>query len=318
MPYTQITDYFDGSDKSSRIRYRICIPTDNPKAIIQISHGMCEYFDRYEDTIKYFTDNGFIVCGNDHIGHGESVPDIKSLGQIKKDSYLCFADDLYSLNQIVKKRYPHLPYILLGHSMGSFIARDYISRYGNTVDGAVICGTSGTNKGTSPGIFLSEILIKLKGENFRSRFLKNLAFSGYNKRFSEKDENAWLCREESVRRAYAADTKCTFTFSVSAYNNLFKLLKKVSSGDWAKSVPKSLPIFLIAGTDDPVGAYGEGVREVFLKLQDEEINELKLKLYEGGRHEILNETNREEVWNDINDFASEVISGVLEVNGYGN
>ena len=317
MPYTEKTGSFLSANKINNIRYRICIPSGNPKAIIQISHGMCEYFDRYENTIDYFTSKGCIVCGNDHMGHGFSVACEEDLGYFGKNTYLCFADDLYTLNKLMKNSYKALPYILIGHSMGSFIARDYIVRYPDSIDGAVICGTSGTNKGVGAGLFLSSLLTKLKGEKYRSEFLKKTAFHGYNDRFGKEDPNSWLTRDKEVRHKYSSDPKCNFTFTVSAYNNLFSLLKKVSADDWAPAVPKSLPIFIISGEDDPVGAYSQGVREVYDKLNEQQINDLRIKLYPECRHELFNEINRTEVFNDVNGFIEDVIGGVLEVRGYG-
>lgn len=312
------TGTFLSANKESNIRYRICLPDGNAHGIIQISHGMCEYFDRYEDTIKYFTDNGFVVCGNDHMGHGYSAEDENDLGYFGIDTWRCFADDLKQLNEIVRKSYRSLPYILWGHSMGSFVVRDYITRYASTIDGCIICGTSGTNKAVGAGIAICSLLQKIKGEKYRSDFVKKLSFSGYNKLFaSEKDSHSWLTRERSVRDKYRNDKFCNFTFTVSGYKNMFSLLKEVSSEEWASRVPLSLPIFLISGRDDPVGANGKGVDEVFDRLNDREICLLKYKLYDGCRHEIHNETNRDEVWSDIKSFCDEVIEGVIEARKYG-
>ena len=310
---------FLGANRENNIRYRICLPTDNAVGIIQIAHGMCEYFDRYEDTVKYFTDNGFVVCGCDHMGHGQSVTSDGDLGYFGIDTYKCFADDQKQLNEIVRKTYRSLPYILLGHSMGSFVVRDYITRYASSIDGCIICGTSGSNKALSAGMAVCSLLEKLKGPRYRSDFVKKLSFNGYNKRFAaEKDPNSWLTREKSVRDAYAKDKYCSFTFTVSGYKNMFSLLREVSADDWAKKVPLSLPVFIISGKEDPVGNYGAGVDEVFDSLNECELNFLKYKLYPDCRHELFNETNREEVWEDVKKFCDEVIEGVLEARGYGN
>ncbi len=311
------TGTFLSSNGENTITYRICLPEGNAKGIIQISHGMCEYFDRYEKTIKYFTDNGFVVCGNDHMGHGKSVV-VEDLGYFGSDTWRCFADDLKKLNEIVRKSYRTLPYILLGHSMGSFVVRDYITRYADSIDGCIICGTSGTNKAIGAGITLCSLIEKFKGPKYRSQFIKNLSFNGYNKLFkSEKDPQSWLCRDEAVRKAYDEDPYCGFTFTVSAYKNMFNLLKYVSSEDWAKKVPLWLPVYIISGRDDPVGNYGKGVDEVFDRLNECELNFLKYKLYDDCRHELFNEKNRLEVLEDSKAFCDEVIEGVLEARGYG-
>ncbi|MBR5514857.1 MAG: lysophospholipase [Clostridia bacterium] len=315
--YKEITGYFTSSNQRDEVYYRICITNEMPKGIIQIAHGMCEYFNRYEGLVEYFTQRGFIVCGNDHIGHANSVKSREDLGYFGKEGYNTLTEDLKLLNDIVRKKYRSLPYILLGHSMGSFVVRDYITKHPDTVDGCIICGTSGTNKALSSGIMLCSVLSRIKGEKHRSKFMRNIAFSGYNSHFkSEKDEVSWLTRERDVRCEYTKDPDCGFTFTLNGYKSLFMLLKKVSEPEWEQRVPKSLPILLIAGEDDPVGDYGKGVLEVYDRLNQQEINMLRIKLYPGARHELFNERNREEVFSDVEEFAKDVIEGVLEARGY--
>lgn len=318
MNYNEITGSFPSSDKKSEIYYRICTPCDMPKGIIQISHGMCEYFDRYDSFVDYFTKKGFIVCGNDHIGHGKSVKSKEDLGYFGEGNYELLAQDLYQLNRILRQKYRSLPYILLGHSMGSFVVRDYITRYPDSVDGTIICGTSGTNKAVSAGIFLCTLLSKLRGPRYRSIFVRNTAFKGYNSHFAdEKDVCSWLTREPDVRLTYHEDPLCNYTFTLDGYKNMFSLLKKVSAEGWEEKVPKSMPILIISGKEDPVGNYGEGVMEVYDRLEASAVNMLKIKLYPEARHELFNERNREEVFGDVEDFVKEVIDGVLEARGYG-
>lgn len=318
MNYNEIRDHFTSSNERDNIYYRICTPKDMARGIIQISHGMCEYFDRYEGFIEYFTNKGFVVCGSDHIGHGNSAADKDSLGYMGENGNEYLADDLLMLNSIVRKKYRSLPYILLGHSMGSFVVRDYIMRYPDTIDGAVICGTQGSNKAVSAGIFLCNLLSLFRGKKHRSDFVRSIAFKAYNSRFKdEKDSLSWLTRVKSVREAYACDDFCNYTFTLDGFKNLFTLLKRVNEPEWEKRVPQSLPIMLIAGREDPVGNYGGGVTEVYDLLEAREVNMLEIKLYEGARHELFNEENKEEVFCDLEGFASRVIEGVLEARGYG-
>ncbi len=317
MAYTERKGSFPSVNKRSNIYYRICVPKGNAKAVVQIAHGMCEYFDRYEDTIKYLTDRGYAVCGCDHVGHGHSAENDSELGYFGADDCHCLTEDQKQLTDTTRKLFRSLPYILIGHSMGSFVARDYMARYPDSVDGVILCGTSGTNKAVGMGIFICKLLEKVKGPKHRSKFVKNLSFKGYNSRFaSEKDNNSWLTRERSVREAYANDKFCNYTFTVEGYKNMFSLLKDVSDPQWEKKVPKSLPVFIISGADDPVGDYGDGVNEIYDRLNAEEINILKMRLYEDCRHELFNETNRVQVWNDVADFVDEVIDGVLAARGY--
>ncbi|MBE6573157.1 MAG: alpha/beta hydrolase [Ruminococcaceae bacterium] len=317
MAYTEKTGYFTSSDNRSEVYYKICIPEDMPKGIIQISHGMCEHIGRYTPLVEYFTDNGFVVCGNDHIGHGKSVKDDADLGYFGEGNYTCLADDLKKLNGIVRKTYRSLPYILIGHSMGSFVVRDYITRYADTIDSAVICGTSGTNKAAKSGIKLCKLIKLFKGERYRSVLVRNLTFKGYNSHFKdEKDDLSWLTSVKEIRDEYRADSKSGFAFTLDGYINMLTLLNKVSEEGWETKVPQSLPIFIISGFEDPVGNYGKGVKEIFERLDYCEINILKCKLYEESRHELFNETSRNEVMEDIYNFANEVIEGVLEARGY--
>ncbi len=309
---------FLSSNGVSNIAYRICMPDGNARGIIQISHGMCEYFDRYEDSIKYFTDNGFVVCGCDHMGHGGSVASEEDLGYFGTEDYRHLADDQKKLTDLVRRSYRSLPYILFGHSMGSFVARDYISRYHSSIDGCIICGTSGSNSAVGMGITLCSLIKKLKGERYRSKLIKNISFNGYNKLFKrENDSVSWLTRDAEVREKYRNDPKCSYVFTVSAYKTMFELLRQVTSEEWARTVPLSLPVYIISGRDDPVGNYGKGVDEVFDRLNACELNFLKYKIYDDCRHELFNETNREEVWEDVKSFCDEVIEGVLEARGYG-
>lgn len=319
MNYTEIIGSFASSDEKSEIYYKICIPKDMPKGIIQISHGMCEYFDRYTDFTEYFTSRGFVVCGNDHIGHGNSAKNKDELGYFGEGNYDCLAKDLLSLNRIVRKKYRSLPYILLGHSMGSFVARDYMTRFPDSIDGVIICGTAGTNKLLPLGIFLCSLLSKLKGAYHRSNFIRKLAFKGYNSHFAEeKDICSWLTRDEEIRKGYLNDPFCNYNFTVDGYKNMFSLLKRVTAEGFEDNVPQSLPIFIVSGKDDPVGNYGEGVMELYDRLEEKEINLLKIKMYPEARHELFHENNKEEFFEDVESFAKEVIEGVLEARGYGN
>ena len=312
------TGKFPSANGLYDISYHICLPEGNAKGIFHISHGMCEYFKRYSETIEHFTSRGFVVVGCDHMGHGESISSDDDLGYFGKDSYHCFADDLKTLNDIVRKTYRSLPYILLGHSMGSFVVRDYITRYSDSIDGCILCGTAGSNKALKAGLTLCSIIEKLKGDRYRSKMIRNIAFGSYNKRFkAEKDLVSWLTREKSVRDKYKKDKYCTFTFTVSGFKNMFSLLGEVTSKEWASKVPLSLPVYIISGRDDPVGGYGKGTDEVFDSLNECELNFLKYKLYDDCRHELFSEINKEEAWEDVIKFCDEVIEGVLEARGYG-
>ena len=313
LSYTKTTGTFRSAGDVYDVTYYVYTPKDPPKAILQISHGMCEYIERYEPFISFMCQNSILVCGNDHIGHGKSIGTEDDLGYFGHEGGdEAFAADLNELYNIMRKKYRRLPYILFGHSMGSFVCRDYIARFTDTVDGAIICGTSGINKMTGMGIRLASFLGKLRGERYRSKFLKNTAFKNYNSHFPGEGEVAWLTKDKAIRDAYEKDPLCSFNFTAYGYRDMLTLLKRISSPEWAATVPQALPVFIISGEDDPVGDYGKGVGEVRCMLEDAELCNISGKLYPGDRHEILNETDRDQVWSDILEWVLETAKGAIE------
>lgn len=318
MGYTKKTGAFRSCDGSCDVAYYVFVPDRSPKAVLQISHGMCEHIERYEREgfAADMTARGYVVCGCDHLGHGRTAPSPSELGYFA--GYRSLADNLKLLCDLMRKTYRSLPYIMFGHSMGSFVARDYIARHGSTLDGAVLCGTSGTNKQLGFGIFLTSLLEKLRGGHYRSNLVAGL--SNLHRNDSWRDEHdtcSWLNDDKENRERYHADPLSSFRFTVRAYNQLMKMLKYVSSDEWYEAVPKSLPIFLMSGALDPLGGGGTGVREVFDKLTDMELSELKLELYENGRHELLNCSVRGAVIADLDKWADEIIEGVRAQNMLG-
>ncbi len=295
------TGTFASSNGRDRIRYYVYSPEESPKAILQISHGMCEYLTRYEEFIEYMVDRGFLVCGNDHLGHGGSAASQDELGYFASHhGWSCLVEDLHRLTVHIKKKYPDLPYYLLGHSMGSFVARAYLVRYGRALDGAILCGTSGSNPFAALGVLMAKLLSRVKGDHYRSRLLNDLMFQSYNSRYPDKRTSFdWLTREASTVDRYIQDPYCNFVFTANGFENLLSMLRYVSSRQWYASVPRDLPILLISGDMDPVGQYGRGVKQVFRRLKREGVMDLTIRLYEQGRHEILNETNRQDVYSDL-------------------
>lgn len=307
------TGSFRSSDKIHDIHYTVWESTDLPRAILQISHGMCEYHNRYEPFAEYLCERGIVVCSCDHLGHGKSISDASELGYFgKKGSRRFLTEDQETLRTLMRKKYRCLPYVLLGHSMGSFVARDYITRYADNIDGAIICGTAGTNKMLGMGIKLADLICLLRGRKYRSKVLRETAFKKYNSRFLQDGHSGWITRDPSIREKYDADPLCNYCFTAGGYAEMFRLLQDVSGTQWAERVPLSLPIFIVSGSDDPVGDYGEGPREVYDLLDDHEQCDLTIKIYEGMRHEILNEIGREKAMEDIYVFIMRVADGAVE------
>ena len=278
-----------------------CVPEGQVRAVLQLSHGMVEYIDRYRPLAEYLADRGILVTGHDHLGHGASIRTKEDYGYFAEpDGNRAVLADLHAVTVLTKQLYPDLPYFLLGHSMGSFFARMYAVLYPETLHALVLSGTGGPNPLAGVGLALTEAIGRVKGRKHRSKFLNNMAFGQYLKRVDSPDTPYdWISRDKEVVARYAQDAKCTFIFTASAFHELMAILRAVNRPQWAQKVDKRLPVALFAGDADPVGDYGRGVESVYRALKDAGVKDVFLKLYPGARHEILNETNRAEVYADI-------------------
>lgn len=275
------------------------------KGIISIVHGMAEHTDRYLEIAQYLAQNGYAVFMHDHAGHGKSVKSEDDLGYFGSDNgYKKITEDVKDVIDLAKKEIPDAPVIVWGHSMGSFVTRLFISTYPDSINAAIICGTSGANPAAGAGILIAELIAKLLGRHYRSKLLDTMAFGTYNKRFDGSTGFEWLSVNKKNVDAYVADELCGYKFTTYGFKDLFSLLSSVSSKDWFTAVPENLPLYLIAGDMDPVGNYGKGVKEVYDKLIKSGHKKAELKLYEGYRHEIHNEDIRYTVLDDIIAFAN--------------
>ena len=306
--------YFDSRDGKSRIhavRYR---PEDTGqvRCVLQVVHGMAEYAARYEEFAAYLVERGFVVTGDDHLGHGKSV------GQGGKQGYFCEQDpatvlvrDVHRLKKLTEELYPGVPYVLMGHSMGSFITRNYLCRYGTGISGAVIMGTGMQPKAVLDMARLVAGVQKLFcGSGHVSRLLDRLAFGGYGRGITDRRTAFdWLSRDRERVDRYIADPMCGFTFTVNGFGALFELVVRLYSPENLAAVPKDLPVFMVSGDADPVGDYGKGVRRAYDSLVAAGLTDIRLKLYPGGRHELLNETNRSQVMQDICRWVEENVLG---------
>lgn len=275
---------------------------EKPKGIVQIVHGMAEYIDRYDDLARYLVERGFVVCAEDHIGHGKSAQDPSEFGHMPahggKDILI---GDVHTLRRIVSELFPDVPYVLYGHSMGSFIARAYIARHGEGLAACVLSGTGNVPAALSGfGRSLARMLAAMRGETFRSAFIDNMGAGGYGKKIPDARTNLdWLSNDEAVVDAYIADDMCGFMFTVGGYATLLDLTAEVVTPECAARVPKGLPILLAAGDGDPVGDMGKGVEAAAQLLRDAGVETVDCKLYEGMRHEIHNEIGNDQVYDDL-------------------
>lgn len=292
--------YYPSHDGKTMIHAIEWLPGDKPCAILQMCHGMCEHIDRYDDFARYLAANGFYVVGNDHLGHGGSVASEDALGFFaEKDGNLCVLKDIHTLRRSVMKRFPGVPYFILGHSMGSFLVRQYIARCGSGISGAIIMGT-----GTQPaaaltaGKALCRSLAAVRGWHYRSEAVNSMVLGKYNKAFEPaRTPQDWLTKDEAIVDQYCADPWCTFCFTLNGFYNLFDSIEDAQSGEVVQSVPKTLPVLLTSGVKDPVGGENaSGVKAVFRAYQEAGIRDLEIKLYEDDRHELLSETDRYDVY----------------------
>ena len=292
------------SDGIHTLRGIVLVP-ENPKGILQIVHGMTEHIGRYESFMQYLAENGFIVCGHDHLGHGKTAANESEYGYFaKKDGHKLLSEDAFLFGNAVKKDHHGLPLILLGHSMGSFVVRSTVREHPNACDALIIMGTSGKNPLAFPGLLVSRIIRRIRGEKHVSKFVSNVAFSSYNKYTESEHPFAWLTRDETVLETHDADPMCTFEFTVSAMCDLILLQSLCNKRSWFGNIPRELPILLVAGDCDPVGNYGKGVEEVYRRLRAAGARNVSCKLYPGMRHEILKEIGKETVWKDMLDFLT--------------
>ncbi len=274
------------------------------KAILQITHGMVEFIERYEPFAEFLTAKGYMVVGHDHIGHGQSV--------ISKDDwgYFCeenpsdtLVEDMHKLRTIVQEEYPKLPYFMLGHSMGSFMLRKYLAFYNENLRGAIIMGTGFTPANmTKLALKLTDFMGKIKGTRYRSKILQSLVFGTDYKGFDmagKKPENSWLTKDVEIVEAYYREPRCTFMFTVNGYKGLFEAVNYSCNPENAAKLPKKLPLFIVSGGQDPVGGLGKGVKTVYYMYQEAGMLDLTYKLYENDRHEILNETDKQMVFEDL-------------------
>ena len=305
--------FFDSSNGVNKIHAKIFVPNniDDIKGIIQYSHGMCEYIEKYEEFIEFLTSNGYVFCGNDHLGHGRSIENVSMRGFFaEKDGYKFLVEDLHSMNKIVKEKFPGKYVFMLGHSMGSFIARCYAAKYGDEIDGLLLCGTMGPQWMIDGGIQLADTIMQKKGPMYRSKKLDKLSFEFANANFEPvKTRYDWTCSNEEAVQRRANDEKSKFIFTVAGFKDLFTLIKKCNDEKVIRNTPKGLPIFIFSGSMDPVGDEGNGVKKVEQLYKKINVKEVDFKLYEGKRHEMLNETNRKEVYKDILDWIEFVKFG---------
>lgn len=279
------------------------------KGVVQIAHGMVEHMMRYNEFAQFLTDNGYAVYGNDHRGHGKTMKSEEEYGFFAKENgFEKAVDDVRQLTEIIHEDHRDLPIFLFGHSMGSFLVRRYIQQGGSKLSGVILSGTAGDPGVLGKiGIFLARREMKRKGKRTPSPFLNKLVFGPYNKMFQpERTPFDWLTSNSEVVDEYINDPLCGGVCTTSFYYDLFTGLLHIHDDKNIERTPKDLPIFIFSGDKDPVGGKnGKGVLQVYEKYKALGLKDITCKLYKDGRHEMLNERNKEEVYGDILQWLNE-------------
>ena len=302
---------YKSRDRQTMLHAIRWIPEGEPIAILQIIHGMQEYIDRYDEFANYLAEKGILVIGNDHLGHGGSVGERGTYGYFcKNDAATVLVRDAHRLKKMTQEDYPGIPCFILGHSFGSFVAREYLTRYGTGIKGAIIQGTAYMPGGTIRSLSgLVNFLTVVMGEKYRSNMINNMAFKGYLKKIpNPRTKQDWLSHNEASVDKYVADPACNFVFTLNGFKTMAELLKRVQDTDKMEDIPKELPILITAGKEDPVGDYGAAPEKLFNIYQNDlKIKDVELKLYEGMRHELQQEIGREQVFADQFNWIKRVV-----------
>lgn len=270
----------------------------NAKGVVQIVHGMCEYKERYEGFIDYLTQNGYIVFAHDHRGHGGSVTANENLGYFGDKKGEAIVDDAALVTDEIRRLHPGLSVTLFGHSMGSLVVRAYIQKYEEKIDKLIVCGSPSKNSLAGFGLMLNGVISAFRGKKYRSRLMANASTGGGDDKFPGEGKNAWLTRDKTVVEKYNADEKCNFVFSCNGFSNLLHLVKNVYKKKKYPAKHSDLPIFFMAGADDPVIGSEKKWLAAQQFLRDVGYKNVTGKSYPKMRHEILNELGKEEVYAD--------------------
>jgi len=294
------TAYQTMSDGASLAVYT-WLPEQQPKAVLHIVHGMAEHALRYDDFAKTACKRGFAVVASDHRGHGKTGAKSSLMGYLADgDGFSRVVEDQKEINAEIQNRYSALPVVIVGHSFGSFVTQEYIERYGTTVKAAVLIGSAGPNPSVAVASLLANLNCALKGRKSVAKFMNTLVFGSYNKRIKHPHTAFdWLSRDESEVKKYIDDEYCGFVCTAGFFQDFIRGLKRLHTQATLKGIPTGLPVLITAGSEDPVSNYGKTLKNLYHIYQNIGIQDVTLKLYEDGRHEVLNETNKEAVKADI-------------------
>lgn len=303
---------YPSHDNASTIRALVWEPDDaarpdfSPRAVVQIVHGMSEHVERYAPFAEFLVGRGFVVCANDHVGHGKTAGE-RDLGHMPlANGADVLVEDVHALREKVCERYPHARHVMFGHSMGSFVTRVYLTRHADGLSAAILCGTGQQPRiQTVAGRVITRLIAQIRGERHVSRFVDSLGAGAYGRAIKDaRTDVDWISSDPDVVDEYIADPLCGQPFTVGAYATLASLVADATDARLARRVPKDLPLLFVAGAEDPVGDCGRGVARAVDEYRNAGVRLVEMGIYPGARHEILNEPCREAVWHDVEEFLA--------------
>ena len=293
---------FPSSTGNNTIYARICVPDAAPRGVVQIAHGIAEHIGRYEAFMLFLAGNGFVAVGNDHLGHGKSAVKLEENGILaESNGWDYVVRDMALLRGLMKEKYPDLPYIFFGHSMGSFLTRTYLILHPDDYDAAILSGTGQQSQALiMAGYLAASLTVKLNGPRASGQKLNDMAFGSYCKKIENpRTPFDWLSRDPEAVDRYIADPKCGFVCKCSLYRDMMDGLRFITSQANINKMNKTKPIYFMSGEADPVGDYGKGVENAYHAFCRAGLKDVMIRLYPEGRHEMLNEINRDAVLDDI-------------------
>ena len=293
---------FESSTGKNLLHARRCIPDGKPRAVVQIEHGVADHISRYDDLMEYLAKNGIVCVGDDHLGHGESIREPEQQGFFnEEDGWNCVVKDVDTLRDLTRRDYPDLPYIFFGHSMGSFVVRSYLIQHPDKYDAAILSGTGHQGKAlVLAGYTAANLMVRSKGPRADGKALNDMAFGSYCKRIENpRTPFDWLSRDPESVDKYIADPLCGFVAKVSLYSDMMTGVKFITSQKNIDSMSKEQPVYFMSGEADPVGDYGKGVERAYQAFCKAGLHDVTIRLYPEGRHEMLNEINKDKVYQDI-------------------
>ena len=304
---------FESSTGSNLLHARKCIPDGTPRAVLQIEHGVADHIRRYDDLMNYLAENGIVCVGDDHLGHGESIRKPEDQGFFAEENgWDAVIKDVDTLRDLTRRDYPDLPYIFFGHSMGSFVVRTYLIQHPDKYDAAILSGTGHQSKlMIAGGYAAASLLTSAKGPRGDGKALNDMAFGSYCKKIpNPRTAFDWISRDEETVDKYIADPWCGFVCKVSLYRDMMNGVRFITKQKNIDKMSKEAPVYFMSGDADPVGDYGEGVERAYQAFRAAGLKDVSIKLYPGGRHEMLNEINKEDVKKDILDWINEKLKKI--------